>query len=351
MRSCSPATQRPHVVDQPYLVSWNNKQAPRLGGRRRQVLLRPAPAPADDRATASGAGSAGSAEDGLDRARAGDGGAGDAGPARPYRAAADPRCARSASRRTAELRQAVATLRRWRARRRPPARPRRGRHLRRRRGRDADGRLVAAAGRGASSGPRSATTRSRRCESMLPRRRPRPAASPTRPPSSTAGGATSTRTCAACSAASPRGLAPRLLRPRLARALPPRPAPLAGARRWTSAPHELYGHGDCEADPAPECFDRNRATVASGIEHRRLPVPEPPDLPADGVDPARRAVGGLRRQRVERSRPGPLLAILRRRPQGRFVRACRSTPGATRPHLSDTNSRADEGSSVRKADV
>jgi hypothetical protein len=29
---------------------------------------------------------------------------------------------------------------------------------------------------------------------------------------------------------------------------------------------QLYGKGDCEADPDAECFDRNRSTVAAGID-------------------------------------------------------------------------------------
>ncbi len=31
-------------------------------------------------------------------------------------------------------------------------------------------------------------------------------------------------------------------------------------------PQELYAFGDCESDPDPQCYDLNRATVASGIE-------------------------------------------------------------------------------------
>ena len=31
-------------------------------------------------------------------------------------------------------------------------------------------------------------------------------------------------------------------------------------------PEELYAFGDCESDPDPQCYDLNRATVASGIE-------------------------------------------------------------------------------------
>jgi acyl-homoserine lactone acylase PvdQ len=34
----------------------------------------------------------------------------------------------------------------------------------------------------------------------------------------------------------------------------------------TVTPQELYGFGDCESDPDPQCYDLNRATVASGIE-------------------------------------------------------------------------------------
>jgi acyl-homoserine lactone acylase PvdQ len=34
----------------------------------------------------------------------------------------------------------------------------------------------------------------------------------------------------------------------------------------TVTPQELYGFGACESDPTPDCYDLNRATVASGIE-------------------------------------------------------------------------------------
>ena len=36
-----PFTKHPQAVDPPYLVSWNNKQAPGMGGGRRPVRLRP----------------------------------------------------------------------------------------------------------------------------------------------------------------------------------------------------------------------------------------------------------------------------------------------------------------------
>jgi len=41
-------------------------------------------------------------------------------------------------------------------------------------------------------------------------------------------------------------------------------------------PHELYGRGACEDDPDPQCFDRNRPTVASGIEIGSYPFQNRP---------------------------------------------------------------------------
>jgi acyl-homoserine lactone acylase PvdQ len=41
-------------------------------------------------------------------------------------------------------------------------------------------------------------------------------------------------------------------------------------------PAELYGRGACESDPDPECFDRNRPTVASGIEIGTYPFQNRP---------------------------------------------------------------------------
>ena len=38
---------------------------------------------------------------------------------------------------------------------------------------------------------------------------------------------------------------------------------LARALKVTKS--ELYAHGDCDSDPDPQCWDRNRATVASGV--------------------------------------------------------------------------------------
>jgi hypothetical protein len=41
-------------------------------------------------------------------------------------------------------------------------------------------------------------------------------------------------------------------------------------------PQELYGHGECESNPNPECFDRNRSTVASGIDIGSAPFQNRP---------------------------------------------------------------------------
>ena len=30
-------------------------------------------------------------------------------------------------------------------------------------------------------------------------------------------------------------------------------------------PQQLYGFGDCQSNPQPSCFDRNRSTNASGL--------------------------------------------------------------------------------------
>ena len=39
---------------------------------------------------------------------------------------------------------------------------------------------------------------------------------------------------------------------------------------------QLYGSGDCDTDPAPDCFDRNRSTVVSGIEIGDFPFQNRP---------------------------------------------------------------------------
>jgi hypothetical protein len=39
---------------------------------------------------------------------------------------------------------------------------------------------------------------------------------------------------------------------------------------------QLYGSGDCDSDPAPDCFDRNRSTVVSGIEIGSFPFQNRP---------------------------------------------------------------------------
>ena len=32
-----------------------------------------------------------------------------------------------------------------------------------------------------------------------------------------------------------------------------------------ATPQQLYGFGDCQSNPQPSCFDRNRSTNASGL--------------------------------------------------------------------------------------
>ena len=32
-----------------------------------------------------------------------------------------------------------------------------------------------------------------------------------------------------------------------------------------TAPQQLYGYGDCQSNPQPSCFDRNRSTNVSGL--------------------------------------------------------------------------------------
>ena len=123
---------RPHAVDQPYLVSWNNKQAPGWAAADDKFSYGPDLPLADDRATASRRAIKGARQDDARAARAGDGGAGDAGHPRA-RARADRCSRRSASRRDPKLRDAIDAAASVGAPRRAPARPRQGRQVRRRR--------------------------------------------------------------------------------------------------------------------------------------------------------------------------------------------------------------------------
>ena len=81
-----------------------------------------------------------------------------------------------------------------------------------------------------------------------------------------------------------------LLRRRLAAGLPPG---AAGSlpQALSVTPQQIYGHGECAEDPQASCFDMNRFVSASGDLGAAVPVPEPPDVPAGrGADAnARRA--------------------------------------------------------------
>ena len=122
----------------------------------------------------------------------------------------------------------------------------------------------------------------------------RSAARRTRRPSPTAGGATSTRTCATSSGPSRRAPYSRvycgkgskskcrsLLQRTLREAMKVTPAQLYGG-----------GNGKCAANPQPACFDQNRPTVTRHPAGA-VPVPEPADVPAGGdADPEAAALSG-----------------------------------------------------------
>ena len=151
----------------------------------------------------------------------------------------------------------------------------------------ADGRLVAEAALSAEftpmigAGRRSARSR-RCCRSAARRRSPATA-------STTAGGATSPRTCAGCIGVG------RERAPYSAGVLrqPPRPALLQQALR-DRCPRRcgLAAAGDrasrrssstaasARSDPEPACADQNTWTERLGDHDPAVPVPEPPDLPA-----------------------------------------------------------------------
>ena len=222
-----------------------------------------------------------------------------------------------------------ATLRAWQPGRRPPPRPRRRRRLRgRRRGRtlmDAWWPLLVEAQFRPALGKRAFEQLALDARARRPHpRRARRARLLRR-----LVGLRRRRTCARCSASDVARLEPRLLRPRLAQPLPRGPARLAARGAGGQPRPSSTAAATATPTPQPDCFDRNRSIVASGLEHRRLPVPEPPDLPADGLDPARRPLTP-RRAFPGVPRHGPLLSFLGR-PKGRFVRACGSTPGAGGP--------------------
>ena len=223
LASFVPQRRIPHAVDPPYLVSWNNKQAPgwaaaddiySYGPIQRQQMLA-------DRVRR---GLRGNRKMSLVQLVAGDGGAGDAGPARLPDPAPPPARGRQAA--AVSSGQAVRTLRRWQ---------RQGAH---RRDLNEDGTYeneravmlmdawwpLAGPGR-VQAGAAQARLRGDRVDAQ--RRRPHPRLTRRarllrrlvglRPQ----GPAPRARR-------RPARLAPRLLRPRIARPLPPRPAPLAG---------------------------------------------------------------------------------------------------------------------------
>ena len=77
-----PARKHPQAVDPPYLVSWNNKQAPGWAAADDSLHVRADPSLAADRGPRVKRGITGQPQDVAARARAGDGGARDRGPAR-----------------------------------------------------------------------------------------------------------------------------------------------------------------------------------------------------------------------------------------------------------------------------
>ncbi len=137
-----PYARHPNAINQKFIVSWNNKQAPRWSAAddnyhwgaafRAQLLIDPI-AP----------GSAGGQEGLRAAARADHGRGRDAGPARREAPAGAVAGGRQAARPQARRRREAAA--RLACARVAPPRPRQGRPLRRQRGRHADGRLVATA--------------------------------------------------------------------------------------------------------------------------------------------------------------------------------------------------------------
>ena len=200
---------------------------------------------------------------------------------------------------SAQLRRALATLRTWHEARRPPPRPRPRRRRRGNAGDRADGRLVAEAGRRrVQAGARRQGLRTARGDAA-DRRLHRRLADAHRT-SSTAGGATSPRTCATSSARSRKGAWSRIycgggskkkcramLQRTLRAALKVTPAAALRRRqrRLRRQPAALL------LRPEPADGDRRHRT-------RPLPVPEPADLPAGrDADPEAAALSGGRRNR------------------------------------------------------
>ena len=110
--ACSRSTSARNAIDQPYLVSWNGKQAPGWAAADDEYSYGPAPAPADDRRRSSRAALRGGQQDGAAPARPGDGGAGDAG---HPRARSLPTLRKVLGKSPIpKLRDAVALLTRWR---------------------------------------------------------------------------------------------------------------------------------------------------------------------------------------------------------------------------------------------
>ncbi len=294
--------KHPHVVDQPYLVSWNNKQAPDwaaaddqygYGPIYRQQMIA-------DRIRAA---SATARKMTLPAARAGDGGAGD------RRTSAAWSCCRSSSRpsatREAQAARRIATL--------------------------------AAGGRRAPTG---ATSNKDGVDEFTPAITlmdawcPKLLAAEFRP---TLGKKLFEQTQGMTRLRRPRWQRRQASTPRsrdgwygyVSKDLrdiygPKPPAPTAAttaaaARRRSAArrsarsllaaakvtPQQEYGFGDCSSDPNPACWDENRATHTSGDLDPGDDLPEPADVPADRVGDARRQVARRREAGRPATRPGP----------------------------------------------
>ena len=88
-------------------------------------------------------------------------------------------------------------------------------------------------------------------------------------------------------------------------------------------PRAALRPGDCADDPQPDCFDRNRSIVASGISIGAFPFQNRPDLPADGLGHPQPALSGIRCPSLQASHCYPSRSALRP-----ILYACGPTPGA-----------------------
>ena len=266
-----PQSRLPHAVDQRYLVSWNNKQAPGWAAaddiweysdlHRSQMI--------SEKVAAGTRGGRKMTLAELVQAME--------GPAtqdlRGYRVL--PLLVRViGTPKSADLRNALAALRAWHQA---------GSHRRDLNGngayehnarRAADGRLVAAAGQGGvRADPGQDRFRAGRADG--PARRPHAARARRPRLLRRLVGPGLEGPADRCSASGSRaGAAPTAAAVRWPDAAPPCTASLGKALKVT--PQQLYGYGDCESDPQPACFDRNNSIVASGLSIEPQPFQNRP---------------------------------------------------------------------------